>query len=216
LEISSDKPKKVIACFGDSITDGVKWTNNYRDNYPAILFSKLYIENKITDISVVNEGIDSDILYVRGLKRYEHDVLDIKGIKYIIVLMGVNDINVKNSTSEKVISGYKQLIRKAHKKRILIYGATIMPFSRYPHRRYIWNLKKEKHRNDVNSWIRNTKPQNGGFDAFFDFDKFVKDPLNETSLGPFADSGDGIHPSTGGYEKMVESINISLFSKNLE
>ena len=216
LEISSDMPKKVIACFGDSITDGVKWTNNYRDNYPAILFSKLYIENKITDISVVNEGIDSDILFVRGLKRYEHDVLDIKGIKYIIVLMGVNDINVKNSTSEKVISGYKQLIRKAHKKRILIYGATIMPFSRYPHRRYIWNLKKEKHRNDVNSWIRNTKPQNGGFDAFFDFDKFVKDPLNETSLGPFADSGDGIHPSTGGYEKMVESINISLFSKNLE
>ena len=58
--------------------------NNYRDNYPAILFSKLYIENKMTDISVVNLGIDSDILFVRGLKRYEHDILDIKGIKYIM------------------------------------------------------------------------------------------------------------------------------------
>ena len=91
--------------------------NNYRDNYPAILFSKLYIENKMTDISVVNLGIDSDILFVRGLKRYEHDILDIKGIKYIIVLMGVNDINVKNTTSQKVISGYKQLIKKAHKKK---------------------------------------------------------------------------------------------------
>ena len=190
-------------------------TNNYRDNYPAILFSKLYIENQMTDISVVNEGINADILSVRGLKRYEHDVLNIKGIKYIIVLMGVNDINVKNATSEKVISGYKQLIKKAHEKKILIYGATIMPFSQYK-RKYLWNLNKEKHRNDVNNWIRKTKPQNGGFDAFFDFDKYVKDPLNSTSLGPFADSGDGIHPSTGGYKKMVESINnLGLFSRNL-
>ena len=216
LEISSDNPKKVIVCFGDSITDGVKWNGNYRDNYPAILFSKLYIENKITDISVVNQGINADMMFVRGLKRYEHDVLDIKGIKYIIVLMGVNDINVINSTSEKVISGYKQLIKKAHEKNILIYGATIMPFSTYKCK-YLWNLVKEKHRNNANKWIRNTKPQNGGFDAFFDFDKFVRDPLNATSLGPFADSGDGIHPGTGGYEKMVESINdLSLFSKNLD
>ena len=216
LEISSDNPKKVIVCFGDSITDGVILENKYRDNYPDILFSKLYIENQMTDISVVNEGINADILSVRGLKRYEHDVLNIKGIKYIIVLMGVNDINVKNATSKKIISGYKQLIKKAHEKKILIYGATIMPFSQYK-RKYLWNLNKEKHRNDVNNWIRKTKPQNGGFDDFFDFDKYVKDPLNSTSLGPFADSGDGIHPSTGGYKKMVESINnLGLFSKSLE
>ena len=216
LEISSDTPKKVIACFGDSITDGVIMKKNYRDNYPAILFSKLYIENKMTDISVVNAGINADILYIRGLKRYEHDVLDIKGIKYIIVLMGVNDINVKNTTAQKVIYAYKQLIKKAHEKKILIYGATIMPFSRYNHKKYLWNLNKEKHRNDANRWIKKTKPRNGGFDAFFDFDKFVKDPLNSTSLGPFADSGDGIHPSTGGYKKMVESINnLGLFSQNL-
>ena len=170
----------------------------------------------MTDISVVNEGINADILLVRGLKRFEHDVLGIKGIKYIIVLMGVNDINVKNATSENVISGYKQLIKKAHEKKILIYGATIIPFSRYKHK-YLWNLNKEKHRNNVNSWIRKTKPLKGGFDAFFDFDKYVKDPLNSTRLGPFADSGDGIHPGTGGYEKMVESINdLSLFSKNLD
>ena len=36
-------------------------------------------------------------------------------------------------------------------------------------------------------------------------------------MGALADSGDGIHPGTGGYEKMVESINdLSLFSKNIE
>ena len=216
LEISSDNPKKVIVCFGDSITDGVIWKDNYRDNYPDILFSKLYIKNQMTDISVVNQGINADIMFVRGLERYDHDVLGIKGVKYIIVLMGVNDINVKNSTSEKIISGYRQLIQKAHEKKILIYGATIMPFSRY-NRKYLWNSIKEKHRNNVNRWIRKTKPQNGGFDYFFDFDKFVKDPLDSTALGSFADSGDGIHPSTGGYKKMVESINdLGLFSTNIK
>ena len=170
----------------------------------------------MTDISVVNEGINADILFFGGLKRFANDVLGIKGIKYIIVLMGVNDINIKNATSEKVISGYKQLIKKSHEKKILIYEATIMPFSRYKYK-YLWNLNKEKPRNNVNNWIRKTKPLNGGFDAYFDFDKYMKDPLNSTSIGPFSDSGDRIHPGTDGYKKMVESINnLELFSKNLE
>ena len=91
-----------------------------------------------------------------------------------------------------------------------------MPFSLY-NRKYLWNSIKEKHRNDVNRWIRKTKPQNGGFDNFFGFDKFVKDPLNSTALGSFADSGDGIHQGTGGYKKRVESFNdLSLFSKNIK
>ena len=100
-------------------------------------------------------------------------------------------------------------------KKNLIYGATIMRFSRYKSK-YLWNSIKEKHRNNVNRWIRKNKPQNGGFDDFFDFDKFVKVPLDSTALA-FADSGDGILPSTGGYKKMVESINdLSLFSKNIQ
>jgi len=40
--------------------------------------------------------------------------------------MGVKDINAKNATSEKVLFGYKQLIKKSHEKN----GATIKPFSR--------------------------------------------------------------------------------------
>ena len=45
---------------------------------------------------------------------------------------------------------------------------------------YLWNKKKEKLRNEINEWIRRTKPNKGEFDAFFDYDKELKGPKNET------------------------------------
>jgi lysophospholipase L1-like esterase len=69
-------------------------------------------------------------------------------------------------------------------------------------------------RNEVNKWIRETKPDEGGFDAFFDFDKELKDPKDETRLDDIYDCGDGIHPSLKGYQKMVDCIkDLSLFAK---
>ena len=179
LEISSESPKKVIVFFGDSITDGVIFKDDMRDNYPDIFFEKLYYTKNISDISVVNEGINADRLLEKGLKRYKHDVLNIKGVSYIIVLYGVNDINALNATSYQIISGYKKIIEEAHKRHIYIYAGTIMPFSTYKAKN-IWNKEKEKERQKVNKWIRETKPENSGFDAFFDFDKNVKDSENET------------------------------------
>ena len=213
IEISSHKPKEVIVCFGDSITDGVILKNNIRDNYPDILFDNIYNNNGNEEIAVINEGINSDKLIIKGIERYQHDVLDIKGVRYIIVLYGVNDLNVLNATSEEIISGYKTIIQKAHKNNIFIYAGTILPFSSY-RVKYIWNKDKEKVRKKVNDWIRKIKPENGGFDAFFDFDKYFKDPKNETRMKDIYDCGDGIHPSLEGYKKMVEIINDkNLFSK---
>ena len=212
LEISSEHPNEVIVCFGDSITDGVKFNKDIRDNYPDILFQKLYNNKMTSNISVVNVGINADILILKGIKRFKHDVIDIKKIKYIICLYGVNDINVLNAKSEIIISNYKQIIKKAHKKNILIYAGTILPFGRYKVK-YIWNKKKEEERLKVNKWIRETSPENGGFDSFFDFDNYLKDPKNSSLLRNVYDSGDGIHPSVEGYKKMVEAININSFYK---
>ena len=125
LEISSEHPNQVIVCFGDSITDGVIFNKDVRDEYPEILFQKLYNNKMTSNISVVNVGINADKLILKGIKRFNHDVIDIKNIKYIICLYGVNDINVLNAKSEIIISNYKQIIKKAHKKNILIYSGTI-------------------------------------------------------------------------------------------
>jgi lysophospholipase L1-like esterase len=212
IEISSDKPKKVIVCFGDSITDGVKLNNGTRDNYPDMLFEKIYNNNKNTDIAIVNEGINGDKLTKKGIERYQHDVLDIKGVRYIIALYGVNDLNILNATSKEIISGYKEIIKEAHKRKILIYSGTILPFSRFKYK-YTWNKNKEKVRKECNDWIRKTKPKNGGFDGVFDFEKYIKDPKNETKMKDIYDCGDGIHPGFEGYVKMVELINdLNLFT----
>ena len=213
LEVSSENPKKTVVFFGDSITDGVSGTNDTRNNYPDIFSAKIHQKIKNLDIAVINKGIIADRLTEKGIERYAHDVLNIKGVKYIVVLYGVNDLNAINRTSSQIISAYKSIIKQAHKKNLYIYSGTILPFSEYQ-RKYKWNKKKEKVRKEVNEWIRKTKPDKGGFDAVFDYDKGVKDPKNETRLADIYDCGDGIHPSLKGYQKMVDCIkDLSLFTK---
>jgi lysophospholipase L1-like esterase len=213
IEISSESPKKTIVCFGDSITDGVIFRGDIRDNYPDILFSRLHQNNEASNLSIVNEGINGDRITDQGTKRYEHDVLNIKGVAYIIVLYGVNDLNVIKANSTEIIAGYKKIIQKAHERNILIYAGTITPFANY-RVKYLWNKNKEKVRKEANEWIRTTKPEDGGFDAFIDFDKLLRDPNNETILFKKYDCKDGIHPGYEGNKKMVEGIiDLSLFSK---
>ena len=214
IEVSSESPKKTIVCFGDSITDGVKFNNEFRYNYPDLLFYKLLQNKETSNLSIANQGINANRLVDQGVERYESDVLDVKGVAYIIVLYGVNDLNVIEANSQEIIEGYKQIIKKAHERNLLIYAGTIIPFGNYQKYKYKWNKEKEKVRQETNDWIRKTKPENGGFDAFFDFDKLLKDPKNETVMKDEYDSGDGIHPSLEGNKKMVESIDdLTLFTK---
>ena len=47
--------------------------------------------------------------------------------------------------------------------------------------------------------------ENGGFDYVLDYDELLKDPNDETKLFCIYDCGDGIHPNSQGYQKMVSS-----------
>ena len=213
IEVSSESPKKTIVCFGDSITDGVIFKKEFRYNYPDLLFEKLLQNKETSNLSIANQGINANRLVDQGVNRFERDVLNVKGVAYIIVLYGVNDINVINASSEEIIEGYKQIIQKAHEKNILIYAGTIIPFHKFQYK-YKWNKKKEKVRQEANDWIRKTKSENGGFDAFFDFDKLLKDPKHKIVMKDEYDCGDGVHPGIEGYKKMVEGIgNLTLFTK---
>ena len=214
LEVSSENPKKTIVFFGDSITDGISGTDDTRNNYPDIFSAKLHENKEFSDIAVVNKGIEGDRLIDKGIERYSHDVLDIRGVKYIVVLFGVNDLNCLNKSSSQIISAYKSIIKLAHEKNLYIYSGTILPFSGFNYQNYVWNKEKEKVRNEVNEWIRKTTPEKGGFDAFFDYDKELKDPKNGTKLDKIYNCGDGIHPNLMGYKKMVDCIkDLSLFTK---
>ena len=210
IESLSENKKDTIVCFGDSITDGVGSAIDRHNRYPDLLSTKLRLNKDTSDISVVNEGITSTRVTEHGIERYNHDVLDIKGVKYIIMLYGVNDINWLNSKSDVIISCYKKMIGIAHEKKLFIYGCTVLPYGNNE----IWTMEREMVRKEVNEWIRNTKVEDGGFDYVFDFDKYVKDPNDDTKLFKEYDSGDGIHPGPQGYMRMVQAIDdLSLFTK---
>ena len=210
IEVSSNPPKKTVVCFGDSITDGQGSSNDKQNRWPDMLSIKLQLNKDTSNIAVVNKGINGNKITTQGIERFSYDALDIKGVTYIMVLYGVNDINLLNETSSNIISTYKQIIKEAHKNNIFIFAGTILPYGNF----FRWTEEREAYRQEVNNWIRNTKPEDGGFDAVFDYDKFIKDPNNETCLLKEYDSGDGIHPSPEGYIKIVQAIdNLELFTK---
>ena len=190
IEVYSNPPKKTIVCFGDSITDGTGTTIDRQDRWPDLLSIKLHLNKETNNIAVVNKGIGGNKITTQGLKRYSYDVLEVKGVSYIIVLYGVNDIN-NSKTSSDIINAYKQIINKAHDNNIFIYAGTILPYGKYNK----WNEEKEKYRQEVNYWIRNTKKEDGGFDEFFDFDELLKDPDNPSIIYSKYDCGDGLHSS---------------------
>lgn len=203
IEVESKIKRNLLVCFGDSITDGRGSTDDLQDRWTNHL-ARLG-EGKF---ALVNQGIGGTCVSYHGVNRFESDVLNQEGLTHIIMLYGINDIIYLNSTAEAVIKVYKDLINKARNKNIKFYGSTILPFGNFSE----YKEEKEKIRQEVNTWIRNTPKEDGGFDTYFDFDKLMKDKDNEKILAAPFDCSDGLHPSAEGYKQMATAFNdLSLF-----
>lgn len=210
IEVYSNPTKPTVVCFGDSITDGQGSSNDKQNRWTDMLSVKLHLNKETSDVAVVNKGINGNRITTQGIERFSHDVLEVKGVSHILVLYGVNDINLINATSADVILAFRQIIAEAHKNNLLIFAGTILPYGNF----YRWTEQKEKYRQEINNWIKNTKSENGGFDAVFDFDNLLKDSKDETKLYEDYDSGDGLHPSPEGYLRIVQAIdNLKIFAK---
>jgi lysophospholipase L1-like esterase len=143
-------------------------------------------------------------------------VLAQPGVRYLVILEGINDIGHAGSSApaseavsaDDIVAGLKQMIERAHEKGIKVIVATITPFEGEANiKRGYWTPEKAKIREAVNEWIRTAK----AFDGFIDFDKAVRDPQNPTKVLPAFDSGDQLHPSDAGYEAMGKAIDLGLF-----
>jgi lysophospholipase L1-like esterase len=155
-----------------------------------------------------------------GLARFDRDVLAQAGVKYVIVGLGVNDILFPGSfipatesvSAARLISGNRQLIARAHKKGIRVIGTTITPFENSLFRSPPINFytpEKEKIRQEVNAWIRNSRE----FDGVIDFDEAVRDPSHPAQLLPGFDSGDHLHVNNAGNLAQGNAIPITLFRR---
>jgi lysophospholipase L1-like esterase len=217
-----------IIAFGDSITDGARSTVDGNHRWPDTLAARLLARKSGPQLGVVDMGIGGNrILHegaaskrpqfgINALARFDQDVLAQPGVRYLVILEGINDIGHAGSsapaseavTAEDIIAGLTQMIERAHEKGIKVIGATITPFEGEANiKRGYWTPEKAKVRDAVNSWIRSGK----GFDGFVDFDKAVRDPANPNKILPAFDSGDQLHPGDAGYKAMGEAIPLSLF-----
>ena len=154
-----------------------------------------------------------------GLARFERDVLAQAGVKYVILGLGVNDILFPGSfipasesvNSRSIISGYRELLTRAHKKGIRVIGTTIPPFEhalfRDPYFDRLSSPEKEEVRQEVNAWIRRTSE----FDGVIDFDEAVRDPSHPAQILPSYDSGDHLHVNNAGNVAQANVIPLTLF-----
>jgi lysophospholipase L1-like esterase len=224
VEVAAAPRSAAIVAFGDSITDGHGATTNGNDRWPDILAKRLQANPATAELAVLNAGIGGNRLLLDGLgpnalARFDHDVLAPAGVRYIVVLEGVNDLGMfareqdharaeHDAMVRRMLAAYEQMIVRAHAHRIQVIGATIMPFagSQFYHP----GPETEADRQAVNQWIRTP----GHFDAVIDFDKITRDPEHADRLAVAFDSGDRLHPSAAGYEAMANAIPLALFSRS--
>jgi len=221
VDVTSPAQAVSIVTLGDSITDGHGATTDGNDRWPDVLARRLQADAAKRSVAVLNHGIGGNRLLTDGLgpnalARFDHDVLAQAGVRYLIVLEGVNDMGMAARTAEitkeehealvhRLLAAYEQIITRAHAHGIQVFGATILPFvgSGFYHP----GPESEADRQAVNQWIRTA----GRFDAVIDFDKLMRDPEHPERLLPAYDSGDHLHPSPAGYAAMGTAVPLSLF-----
>ncbi|MBO0753756.1 MAG: SGNH/GDSL hydrolase family protein, partial [Bradyrhizobiaceae bacterium] len=212
---ASAKPRSAVVTFGDSITDGTNSTPDADHRWPDFLAARLAASDD-GDIGVVDEGISGnrllhDIIGPSALSRFDRDVLATPGLRFITVLLGINDIGLggvfpaQTVTADDIIAAHRQIIARAHGNGIRIYGCTLTPFNGVGPPYY--TPAGDVTRQTVNAWIRT----GGEYDAVIDFDAVVRDPADPSRILPAFDSGDHLHPNDAGYQAMANAIDLRLF-----
>ena len=206
----------LIVAYGDSITDGAKSAMDQNHRWPNILANRLITAKGPNRFAVVDAGIGGNkiisdatgrnIAYgVNGLARLERDALAQAGVKYLLLLEGINDLS-SNASVDDLVAGMKQIIERCHENGIKVIGGTITPAERVGARANGLS-DRETRRLALNEWIRNGK----GFDRYVDFEKAVEDPAQPGTMKAEYDSGDHLHPNDAGYKAMGEAVDLSLF-----
>jgi lysophospholipase L1-like esterase len=217
INVVAPRDAFAIVAFGDSITDGYATTRDADKAWPALLAKRLRGNKATQNVAVVNQGISGNQVLRDGaglsaLARLDRDVLSRPGVQWVILLEGINDINIRGRTdgptaltSDELIWGYRQIIERCHAHGIKVIGATIMPEEGVP----TASERGEQIRQAVNQWVR-TK---GNFDAFVDFDLVVRDPARPIRIRKEFDPGDHIHPNDAGNQAMADAFDITQFKK---
>jgi lysophospholipase L1-like esterase len=212
----------VVACFGDSITDGTASTLNGDDRWPDVLSRRLHAAYG-GRVSVLNAGIGGNQIlgppkyspespFAGGpsaLDRLDRDVFGLSGLAAIIWLEGINDV-AKGVGADAVIAGIREVVKRVRARGGLkIFGGTIT--SSLGSATDSGTAEANERRRAINDFIRT----GGVFDAVVDFDAATLDPQTGGLRAEFqpnstiGGAGDRLHPNRAGYQAMGNAIDIT-------
>ncbi len=212
VSVLTSRENRVIVCYGDSIT---------AQDWPDELALRCYIQG-YTKTSVIRRATSGSrilrqydcITYesygLSGSNRFAHEV-PTDGADTVIIQQGINDIihpvgsdvNIFRPMSdlptvEQLIEGLKDYIAQARSFGYKVYVGTLLPMGG-------WRTDapfRQEMRHAYNEFIRTTDL----IDGCIDFDRALEDPQRPNWFRPEYDSGDHLHPSKAGYERMAREV----------
>jgi lysophospholipase L1-like esterase len=216
VDVEAPAEAGALVTFGDSITDGTRSTSNTNHSWPALLAVRLAHDKRTAAIGVANMGISGNRVLYDGagasmLARFDRDVLSQSGVKWVMLLEGINDIGrigtatPEAPTADDLIAAYRQFIEMAHTHGIKVIGCTLTPYEGAGYAREAGEAVREA----VNAFIRT----GGAFDAVVDFDAATRDSANPKRIRPDFDPGDHLHPNDTGYQAMANGVDLSIFTR---
>jgi lysophospholipase L1-like esterase len=216
VSVLTDAENRAVVCYGDSIT-AQDWPDYlalrcFREGY-----GKTAIIRRATSGSRILRQYDCltyESYGLSGSNRFSHEV-PTDGADTVIIQQGINDIihpvgeqvNVFRPMSdlptvEQLIDGLKTYIAQARAFGYRVYVGTLLPMGG-------WRTDapfRQEMRHAYNEFIRTTDL----IDGYIDFDKALEDPERPDYFLPAYDSGDHLHPSKAGYERMAAEIPAAL------
>lgn len=211
IDVLTDARARAIVTLGDSITDGRGSTTNQNDRWPNLLSRRLLAHPETALISVLNQGAGGNRVLEEGLgvpalARFERDVLGPPGVRWVVILEGINDLGASPpATAAALIAAFREMIAKAHARKVAVIGGTILPFAGADY----FTPAGEAARQAFNHWLRSS----GELDGVIDFDQIARDPEVPTRLSAAVDGGDHLHPCAEGYRIMASGIDLRLFQE---
>ncbi|MBL1230502.1 hypothetical protein IW492_14820 [Enterococcus sp. BWB1-3] len=216
LDFLVEDTAKTIVAFGDSLTQQGFWVDALKTRFFRSGMHELAVLNRGIGGSRVLKGQNPENdRYTRhgnaGLFRFEREVFMYGAVDVVICLHGINDIISRHDgtgeysyTLEELKSGIGQYAAFAHQHGAKVIVGTLTPLGQS----LFYSDDLEKERQKINTWIRRNKD----FDGIADFDFAVMDLEQNHRLQLTFDSGDGLHLSDLGGQKLAETIDLSYIN----
>lgn len=216
VSLLTARENRAVICYGDSIT-AQDWPDDLQLRCAREGFGHTAIIRRAasgTRILREYSCLTYESYGLMGSRRFRHE-LPADGADAVIIQQGINDIihpvgeevNVFRPMSdlptvEELIEGLKTYIAQAREMGLRVYVGTLIPMGG-------WRTDapfRQEMRHAFNDFIRTTPL----IDGCIDFDAALRDPIRPDWFRPEYDSGDHLHPSKKGYERMADEVPAEL------